>query len=120
MIFTRLEETDAGSSAKNWLDFCSVQIPLSEYQRHAVNLQPITKPGVTAETSAVSEAFKSAVFQRLFAITVPARSKDAVLGLVSRLQTVLEGIIMQGASGAFTSCVSDFCSSKVSLERKYR
>jgi hypothetical protein len=54
------------------------------------------------------EAFKQAVFQRLFAITVPARSKDAVQSLISKLQTVLEGIVLQNAGGMFTDCVSSF------------
>ncbi|XP_055354564.1 interleukin enhancer-binding factor 2-like [Paramacrobiotus metropolitanus] len=72
------------------------QISPSEYQRLTVEQKPDS-----------SEAFKSAVFQRLFAITVPARSKDAVIGLVSKLQTVLEGIILQGASGMFTACIVD-------------
>lgn len=63
-------------------------------------------PSDTSESTTENEPFKSAVFQRLFAITVPARSKDAVLGLVSKLQTVLEGIVLQGASGMFTACVS--------------
>ncbi|OQV12968.1 putative Interleukin enhancer-binding factor 2-like protein [Hypsibius exemplaris] len=79
------------------------QIAPGEYQRQTVLLDATT--ATAAEFTA--ESFKQAVFQRLFAITVPARSKDAVQSFISKLQTVLEGIILQNQGGMFTDCLID-------------
>lgn len=77
-------------------------MPATEYQRLTVT------PETTDESAPAysAEAFKAAVFQRLFAINVPAKSKESVQGLISKLQNVLEGITLQNAGGMFDDCVS--------------
>ncbi|GAU98755.1 hypothetical protein RvY_09863 [Ramazzottius varieornatus] len=82
------------------------QVPATEYQRLTVT------PETTDESAPAysAEAFKAAVFQRLFAINVPAKSKESVQGLISKLQNVLEGITLQNAGGMFDDCMVDtFC-----------
>ena len=77
-------------------------MPAPEYQRLTV------APEVSDENGSPfsAETFKAAVFQRLFAINVPAKSKESVQGLISKLQNILEGITLQNAGGMFDDCVS--------------